>query len=243
VENLAPSRLLKTRQGTIVLGIAAAVLAAILLLVYLSHYRSSVKGSSEPMTVLVAKRLIPKGTSGASLATQNLFVVTTIPKGQLKLGAISDPAVLRGTFAAADIYPRQQLTTADFTAASVGALAAQLSGRWRAVALPALDAAHGLMPDVQAGDRLDVYGQLNGTVGLLMSNVLVMASPTQAAAGSTAPVSGTYILRVPTAKAPRFAYMGQNGTFWLVLRPGHGAGATQPTFVTADNTFLNRGER
>jgi Flp pilus assembly protein CpaB len=242
VENLAPSRLLKTRQGTIVVGVAAAVLAAILLLVYLSHYRNSVKGTTEPVTVLVAKRLIPKGTSGTSLATQNLFVVTTIPKGQLKLGAISDPAVLRGTIAAADIYPRQQLTTADFATASVGALAAQLSGKWRAVSLPPLDAAHGLMPDVQAGDRLDVYGQLNGQVGLLMSNVLVLASPTQATAGSTAPASGTYILRVPTAKAPRFAYMGQNGTFWLVLRPGHGAGTTQPTFVTADNTFLHRGE-
>jgi Flp pilus assembly protein CpaB len=242
VENLAPSRLLKTRQGTIVVGVGAAVLAAVLLLVYLSHYRSSVRGSTEPMTVLVAKRLIPKGTSGTSLATKNLFVVTTIPKGQLKLGAITDPAVLRSTIAVADIYPRQQLTTADFAAASVGALAAQLTGRWRAVALPPLDAAHGLTPDVQAGDRLDVYGQLNDKVGLLMSNVLVLASPTQATAGSTAPASGTYILRVPTAKAPRFAFMGQNGTFWLVLRPGHGAGTTQPTFVTADNTFLNRGE-
>jgi Flp pilus assembly protein CpaB len=243
VENLAPSRLLKTRQGTIVVGIAAAVLAAILLLVYLSHYRNSVKGPTEPMTVLVAKRLIPKGTSGSSIAAKNLFVVTTIPKSQLKLGAISDPAVLRSTFAAADIYPRQQLTSADFTAGSVGALAAQLSGRWRAVALPALDATHGLSPDVQAGDRLDVYGQLNGKVGLLMSNVLVLASPTQAAAGSTAPLSGTYILRVPAGKAPKFVYMGQNGAFWLVLRPGRGAAPTLPTFVTADNTLLNRGER
>ena len=41
MENLAPGRLLKTRQGTIAIGVAAAVLAAILLLVYLSHYRSS----------------------------------------------------------------------------------------------------------------------------------------------------------------------------------------------------------
>jgi Flp pilus assembly protein CpaB len=241
VENLAPSRLLKTRQGTIAVGVAAAVLAAILLLVYLSHYRNSVKGSTEPLTVLVAKRLIPKGTSGTTIATQNLFVVTTIPKSQLKLGAISDPAVLRGTYAAADIYPRQQLTSADFSASSVGALAAQLSGRWRAVALPALDAAHGLSPDVQPGDRLDVYGQLNGTVGLLMSNVLVLATPTAAATGST--VSGNYILRVPSAKAPRFAYMGQNGSFWLVLRPGRGAGPALPVSVTAENTFLHRGER
>jgi Flp pilus assembly protein CpaB len=242
VENLAPSRLLKTRQGTIAVGIAAAVLAAILLLVYLSNYRNSVKGSTEPVTVLVAKSLIPKGTTGASLATKNLFVVTTIPKGQLKLNAVSDPAVLRGTIATTDIYPRQQLTTADFTAASVGALAAQLTGTWRAVALPTLDAAHGLAPDVQAGDHVDVYGQVNGTVGLVLSNVLVLASPTQAAAGSTAPVTGNYILRVPSAKAPKFAYVGQNGSFWLVLRPGHGARATQPAFVTASNALLHRGE-
>lgn len=237
MENLAPSRLLKTRQGTIAIGVAAAVLAAILLLVYLSHYRSSVKGSTEPQTVLVAKSLIPKGTTGASLASKNLFVVTTIPKDQLKLGAISDPAVLRGTVAAADIYPRQQLTTAEFTAASVGALAAQLSGAWRAIALPTLDAAHGLTPDIQAGDHVDVYAQLGGHLGLVLSNVLVLASPTQATPGSTAPVSGNYILRVPTTKAARFAYIGQNGTFWLVLRPANGARRTVPIVEPNANIF------
>jgi Flp pilus assembly protein CpaB len=228
VENLAPSRLLKTRQGTIAIGVAAAVLAGILLLVYLSHYRSSVKGSSEPVTVLVAKRLIPKGTTGASLANNNLFIVTTIPKGQLKLGAISDPAVLRGTVAAADIYPRQQLTTGDFTTTSVGALASQLAGAWRAISLPTLDAAHGLAPGVQAGDRVDVYAQLQGVLGLVLPNVLVLVSPTQAVAGSTAPVSGNYVLRVPTSKAAKFAYVGQNGSFWLVLRPASKPRPTPP---------------
>jgi len=235
VENLAPSRLLKTRQGTIVIGIAAAVLAAILLLVYLSHYRNSVKGSTEAVTVLVAKRLIPKGTTGTSLATNNLYVVTTIPKGQLEVGAISDPGVLRGTVAAADIYPSKQLTTAEFTTASVGALAAQLSGGWRAIALPSLDAAHGLAPDIQPGDHVDVYAQLSGTLGLVMSNVLVLASPTLASAGSTAPVSGNYILRVPSSKAARFAYIGQNGTFWLVLRPASKARPTRPALEPSRN--------
>ena len=237
MENLAPSRLLKTRQGTIVVGVAAAVLAAILLLVYLSHYRSSVKGSTEPVTVLVAKRLIPKGTSGATIAEQNVFVVTTIPKGQLKLGAISDPAVLQGRVAAADIYPSQQLTTSDFTTQSVGALAVQLTGGWRAIGLPTLDAAHGLSPDVQAGDHVDVYAQLQGRLGLLMSNVLVLVSPTQATTGSSAPVSGTYILRVPTSKAARFAYAGQNGQIWLVLRPANKARQTPPALEPNANLF------
>jgi Flp pilus assembly protein CpaB len=237
VENLAPSRLLKTRQGTMVVGVAAAVLAAVLLLVYLSHYRSSVNGTTEPVTVLVAKRLIPKGTTGSSLAANNLFIVTTIPKGQLKLGAISDPAVLRGTVAAEDIYPRQQLTTADFRTASVGALAAQLTGAWRAVALPSLDAAHGLTPDVQAGDHVDVYAQLAGRLGLVMPNVLVLASPTQATPGSTAPVSGNYILRVPSVKAAKVAYIGQNGTIWIVLRPATGAKRTVPVVEPNANIF------
>jgi Flp pilus assembly protein CpaB len=238
VENLAPSRLLKTRQGTIVVGVAAAVLAAILLLVYLSHYRSSVKGSTEPVTVLVAKRLIPKGTSGNSIAEQNLFVVTTIPKGQLKLGAISDPAVLQGTVTAADVYPNQQLTTNDFTTKTVGALASQLTGRWRAISLPTLDAAHGLSPDVQAGDHVDVYAQVRNVTGLVMSDVLVLASPT--AATGSAPASGNYILRIPSSRAAKFAYIGQNGSYWLVLRPAVKALPTPPTLAPTANLFGGR---
>jgi Flp pilus assembly protein CpaB len=228
---------LKTRQGTIVVGVAAAVLAAILLLVYLSHYRSSVKGSTEPVTVLVAKRLIPKGTTGSSIAEQNLFVVTTIPKGQVKLGAISDPAVLQGTVAAADIYPSQQLTSGDFSTRSVGALAVQLTGAWRAIGLQSLDAAHGLSPDIQAGDHVDVYAQLQGRLGLLLSNVLVLVSPTQAAAGSSAPVSGAYIVRVPTTKAAKFAYANENGKVWLVLRPANKAAQTPPVLEPNNNIF------
>jgi Flp pilus assembly protein CpaB len=235
VENLAPSRLLKTRQGTIVVGVAAAVLAAILLLVYLSHYRSSVKGATEPVTVLVAKRLIPKGTSGNSIAAQNLFVVTTIPKGQLKIGAISDPAVLQGTVTASDVYPNQQLTTTDFTTKSIGALASQLSGRWRAISLPTLDAAHGLSPDVQAGDHVDVYAQIRNVTGLVMSDVLVLASPT--AATGSAPASGNYILRIPSSRAAKFAYIGDNGKYWLVLRPAVNALPTPTTLAPSANLF------
>ena len=79
------------------------------------HARNSVKGSTEPGTVLLATRLIPKGTSWSSIAANNLFTVTTIPKGQIAPRAISDPAVLQGRVAAGDIYQHQQLTMSDFT--------------------------------------------------------------------------------------------------------------------------------
>ena len=238
MENLAPSRLLKTRQGTIVIGVAAAVLAAILLLVYLSHYRSSVKGSTEPVTVLVAKRLIPKGTPGSTIAQQNSFVVTTIPKGQLKVGAISDPAVLQGTVTAADVYPNQQLTNSDFTTKSVGALASQLIGKWRAISLPTLDAAHGLSPDIQAGDHVDVYAQIRSLEGMVMADVLVLASPT--AATGSAPASGNYILRIPTSRAAKFAWIGENGKYWLVLRPASKPLPSSAAVAPSANLFGGR---
>jgi pilus assembly protein CpaB len=243
VENLIPRGLLKTRQGTIAVGIGAAILAAILLLVYLRSYRSSVKGSSEPVTVLVAKQLIPRGTSGQAVATKNMYVVTSVPKGQLKLGAISDSGALRGTVAANDIYPSQQLTSADFASTSAGALAAKLTTTWRAIALPSLDAAHGLTGAVQAGDHVDIYGQLSArspagsgqVLGTLLRDVEVLSTPTSIAPGAA--VSGSYVLKVPSDQAGRVAFMAQNGTIWFVLRPATGAKGSHPAFVTSDNLF------
>ena len=42
------SKLFTTRQGTIWLGVIAAVIAAIALIVYLNNYRNSVNGSTAP---------------------------------------------------------------------------------------------------------------------------------------------------------------------------------------------------
>src|SRR5207237_9543183 len=89
-------------------------------------------------------------------------------------------------------------------------------------------------PDVQPGDHVDVKAQLKGVMALVLPDVLVLATPTLATPGSTAPVSGNYILRVSSVKAPKFAYIGEDGTYWLVVRPASGAKAT-PSFFVADS--------
>ena len=95
----------QSRGWTLALGIAAAALAAILLIAYLVQYRSSVNDSTAPTPVLVAKNLIPKGTSGTVIAEKQLFQAATLSKDDLKVGAISDPAYLNGRVAVADIFP------------------------------------------------------------------------------------------------------------------------------------------
>src|SRR5512133_1429299 len=90
-------------SAALLLGVALGAIPTFLI------FHGSKSSSTEPGMVLVAKRLIPKGTSGRSIVVQNLFVVRTIPKVQIAPTAISDPAVLLGRDAAADIYQNQQL--------------------------------------------------------------------------------------------------------------------------------------
>src|SRR5919201_6673828 len=93
------NRLLSTRGGTITAGGVTALLGAMLVLLYLSNYRNSVNDSSEPITVLVAKSLIEKGTPGNLVGVKGLFQTSEVPKSQLSEGAVTDPQTLRGRLA------------------------------------------------------------------------------------------------------------------------------------------------
>jgi len=227
LQDVFAGRLFKTRGGAVLVGGIAAVLAAVLLVAYLHSYRSSVKGGAQPTTVLVAKSLIPRGTSGALIAQQHLYQVTTVPKDQLKNLAITDPAVVSGRVTVADVFPGQQLTAGDFTTAPVNSIPAQITGERRAIAI-SVDPTHGVGGQVLVGDHVDVYVGLNGQgaggiIKLLASNVLVLASP--------ATGGGNVILRVSAHHAASFAYAADNGRLWLVLRPQAGASPTPPDVV------------
>ncbi len=132
MENIMSSKLFTTRQGTVLLGVIAAVIAAIALIVYLNHYRNSVN-AERTVSVLVAQRLIQKGTPGDVIrTTAGLYRSTGIPKGQVETGAIVSPATLAGKVALTDISPGQQLTAADFGPAT-GSVATKLDRNQRAV--------------------------------------------------------------------------------------------------------------
>ena len=247
-------RLLSTRGGTIAVSAFAAVLAAGVLLAYLHRYRETVGGASQPMSVLVAKNVIEKGTPGAVVGAGELFQVTTTPRSELKEGAITDPALLRGKVAATDIYPGEQLTVADFTATGADALGNRLSAEQRAIAIP-IDGAHGMIGSVAAGDHVDVFGGFNvkrlradGTpdpdaeerpvLRLLVEDVVVLAAPDAARGVGGGGQMASMTLRVDDADAARLAFAADNGKVWIVLRPRTGAEPTPPDLVTIETVLF-----
>jgi Flp pilus assembly protein CpaB len=231
--------ILSSRRGTIFIGVGAAVLAAVVLLLYLNRYRSSLNESSQSMSVLVAKNLIEKGAPGNIIGTHREFQVGTIPKDQLQSGALTDPSALRGLVATHDIYPGQQLTAADFAPVVPGSIQTSLSRNDRAISIP-FDSSHGLMGQLAPGDHVDVYVGLNqqgpgGAVPVLKSlidNALVLGTPGAGASG------GDVILRARGAQAAALAFAADYGKLWLVLRPASGARPVNPGLVTAGRLLL-----
>src|SRR5687768_353017 len=130
------NKLLATRRGNVLVAAGAALLAAILLLVYLNGYRTSLDTASAPTPVLVANRLIAKGTPAAVLGSQGAFELTTLAREHTKTGAVADPDLLVGRTAVRDILPGQQLTVGDFTLSTSTAVATKITGAERAISVP-----------------------------------------------------------------------------------------------------------
>jgi Flp pilus assembly protein CpaB len=234
-------RLTSTRRGAIILGVGAAALAAILLTAYITWYRSSVESGTGDTTVLTANRLIARGTPGSVIAAKQLYEATTVSEDNAKPGAITDPAVLSGSVAAADIYPGQQFTSADFTTGStaVGVTAA-LAGNQRAVSI-SIDALAGSLANLQTGDHVDIYQKLAGSDGQLIklfrADVPVLQAP--GAAGT-----GVVILQVPALDVADLLYASQNTQLQFSLRPAAGGSPTPPTVATqADMLRYSRTHR
>jgi len=250
-------KLLSTRGGTIALGGFAAVLAAVVLVVYLNRYRDNVNSSDAPVSVLVAKSLIPTGTSGSVIAEKDLFETTTTPKIQVKDGAITDPSTLKGRVAVTDVYPGQQLTVADFSTDALAALGTQIADDQRVISIP-IDAAHGLIGQVQTGDHVDVMagfnvvkvdengvpvegGQARPVIKTIMQDILVISAPGGIDDSSVVRASNrgdTLELRVTNEQSAQLAFASDNGRVWFILRPRSGAPSVTPDFVTPETLIL-----
>jgi Flp pilus assembly protein CpaB len=239
-------RVIGTRRGAALVSALAALLAGVLVLVYVARYRNSVKAEGAPVTVLVAKQTIPKGTSGAAIAASGLYTATTIRESQLVSGAFSDASSFRDRVATHDIYAGSQLAVGDFAPASTN-ITSTLTGHQRIVSVP-FDTSHGVLNDLQTGDRVDVYaafnvipvnrngvpvsgGQSRPVLRMIMSNIPVASIKKT---GDNANVE----LRVNDLQSTKLAFASENGKLWLALRPTTGGKTAAPGIVSLETLLL-----
>jgi pilus assembly protein CpaB len=232
----SPSRMggpLSSRGGTLLVAALLSLVAGAVLLIFLRQYRDDLT-ASDGVQVLVAKSVVPKGTTGEVVAETQRYRLARVKKSQLKDGAITDPEALEGKAAKKDLFPGHQLTSDDFESAE-GSVGSKLSGFDRAMSVP-VDKAHGMTGRIHPGDHVDVIVSQDAGSGLLTvasvaaRNVLVLSVPDSDGSGVTGRKEQATI-RVPDGAAPTIAAAADGGEVWLILRPAVGA-RSQSAVVT-----------
>ena len=217
------------RVRNIGIAVALAVLAALMISYYVTNYKRHVQNGASDVSVLVATKDIPLGTSGADVAKGHMLRTISVSRTAVVPGAISTGSELTNLVAVQTTFAGEQVSARRFASQSAGGVRASITGPERAVQV-AGDANQLLSGTLKAGDRVDVVASWEAPEGtthhvsrIILRNLLVLRSADTTgidAHVSTGPNTPLSIqLQVTDTQAPKLYWMVQNGNWMLALRP------------------------
>jgi pilus assembly protein CpaB len=236
-----------THSRNIVISVVLALLAGAALLLYTSSVRKQATEGTTAATVVVATRDVPAGTRISKAVSEGWLTTRTMRETDLAVGHVADAeaAGLTDKLISKDMVAGDQLSSARVGNDTPQGLTSKVSGEYRAIKIP-LNENAGLLGDIVAGDRVDVYANYvvnqkimtvlaAGDVEVIGRQLLPNASP-----GSMP--SGSVILKVDTEQTMRIINALRNSAggkendsaLWIVAR---GENATDP-IDTADQIVL-----
>src|SRR5262245_25780715 len=96
-------KFVSTRRGAYTVAAAAAAAAGLVLLVFISQYKQDVNAGLAPAPVLVADRLIPRGTSAGEVISEKLFKPSAIATENIQPGAVTQASDIAGMVAVREV--------------------------------------------------------------------------------------------------------------------------------------------
>jgi len=244
------------RLRNIVLAVALAALAALLTSFYVANYKRSVQQDEVSVTVYVAAKEIPAGTTGADVLSDDLLRPEKVARRTVVPGAISTPSQIQAFVATETVYEGEQVSVRRFKAVEAAGIQGELRGNLRAMQVDA-DSHQLLAGTLKRGDHVDVVASftikdagVNGgdapATRVVLRNVLVLRSPTgDGETEKLAPDGGdaNVQLALTDAQAQKLEFARRNATGWtLVLRPVADATDSPESLETLD-TMLCDGMR
>ena len=238
----------KSRLRNLALPIGLAVLAAVLVGLYVISYRNSVNHGADLEKVLVAARDIPAGTDGASVAGGGYLMEQTVPHRAVVPGAIVTAAPLANLVVSGTIYKGEQVTLRQFKPIAQGGIFAKFSGRERVVVVPgdpnqllAGTASDGDHVDVVANTKYSISGINRATTRVILQNLLVLKAASGSSSGGVGGAQTSTATLVMTDKQSQtMLWALKNASWYLVLRPTATPRDSQPSLETL-YSFLSRG--
>lgn len=236
----------KTRLRNLMLPVALAVLAVVLIGIYIASYRNSVNSGAELVKVLVAARDIPAGTKGSAVASGGYLKTQTVPRRAVVPGSVVSGAPLTPLVSTDPIYKGEQITLRQFGPIAQAGIFAKFSGKQRAIALLG-EPTQLLSGTLSDGDRVDVVatakytssGLQRATSRVALRNLLVLEAPDgKTDVSSSEKTSATLVMN--DRQTQTMAWAMKNTTWFLTLRPTKRPRDSRASLETL-KTFLGRG--
>src|SRR5919201_6497842 len=147
------------RARTIFAAIGLALLATLFVGFYVTNYKRSVEHSQQHVSVYVAARDIPEGTSGADVAAKGYLKQEQVLRQSVVPGAISTPKQVERLVAAQPTYAGEQISLSRFSNVAIQGIRGVLKGPLRAVQISG-SADQTLAGTLRVGDRVDVVANV-----------------------------------------------------------------------------------
>jgi Flp pilus assembly protein CpaB len=236
----------RTRLRNLILPVGLAVLAVVLIGVYMVSYRNSVNNGADLVKVLVASRDIPAGTKGSAVASGGYMKTETVPRRAVVPGSVVSGAPLTSLVSTNPIYKGEQITLRQFGPMTQAGIFAKFSGKQRAVSVLG-DPTQLLDGVVSDGDRVDVvatakyrnFGLDRATSRVVLRNLLVLEAPDgKTDVASSEDTSATLVMN--DRQTQTMAWAMKNSTWFLALRPTKRPRDSKASLETL-KTFLGRG--
>lgn len=199
------------RARNIVIAVALAGIAALLTGLYVTSYQRQVQQGEEHVTVFVAARNIPAGTSGADAVARGMVSHKVITRTGVVPGAVSNSNQVSGLVATQQIFAGEQITTQRFSQSAVQGIQGQLKGTMRGYQVHG-DPNQLLAGTLRAGDHVDLVATFEGPVTrTVLRGIYVLRASTSTSDGTTKITSGitgsgNVILRLTDAQAQKLDF-------------------------------------
>jgi Flp pilus assembly protein CpaB len=235
----------KTRLRNLMLPVALAVLAVVLIGIYIVSYRNSVTNGAGLVKVVVAARDIPAGTNGSAVASGGYLKTQTVPRRAVVPGSVVSGAPLTSLVSTDPIYKGEQITLRQFGPIAQAGIFAKFSGKQRAVALLG-EPTQLLSGTLSEGDHVDVVatasytssGFQRATSRVVLRNLLVLEVADKVDVASGEKTEATLVMN--DRQTQTMAWAMKNTTWFLALRPTKRPRDSKASLETL-KTFLGRG--
>jgi pilus assembly protein CpaB len=218
------TRIFRSRLATMFVALLLAIGAAAAVAIYVARYQSDVNKQQNTVSVLVAAKDIPAGTSGADVVNKGYVKTVKVQIAALAPTAIQSTNQLSGRVASQTVYAGAQLLNEAFPQQPNNLTSLAVKGAYRAVEVP-VDQTRGLVGTLKAGDHVDIAAtftvqqlqqvsgnsttstlpqnaQVQVTVTLLR-NISVLRSPAVQSSSATGVSSGAS--GAPSSDTPEYA--------------------------------------